>query len=153
MTIIGCGGVFNAEDAFEQIKAGASLIQIDNATLTFEGPTCVSEIHKGLLKLLEENHFSNVMEAVGSGVQNKPETTSSLSTNGDISQNESVTTPVQPSVQDGAAISEKGNISQPAQQIHSNVMPPPEQPVQAPSFMGQNTQEMRPVPPIPPEQK
>ena len=71
VTIIGCGGVFNATDAFEQIKAGASLIQIDNATLTFEGPTCVSEIHKGLLRMLEENHFSNVMEAVGSADKQK----------------------------------------------------------------------------------
>ena len=63
--IVGCGGVFSAEDALAQIYAGASLIQFDNATLTFAGPNCVSEIHKNLLRLLKEKNFSNVSRAVG----------------------------------------------------------------------------------------
>ena len=65
LTVIGCGSVFTAEDAWALIKAGARMIQIDNATLTFAGPTCVSEIHKGLLQLLKQNNFSNITEAVG----------------------------------------------------------------------------------------
>ena len=65
VTIIGCGGVFTAEDALEQICAGASLIQLDTATLTFAGPNCVSEIHKNLLRLLAEKHFSNIAQAIG----------------------------------------------------------------------------------------
>ena len=37
MPIIGVGGIFNAEDAYEKIKAGASLIQIYTG-LIYEGP-------------------------------------------------------------------------------------------------------------------
>ena len=70
LPIIGCGGVFTAQDAFDQICAGASLIQIDNAALTFEGPTCVSEIHKELLELLKEKNISNISEAIGMSVTN-----------------------------------------------------------------------------------
>ena len=38
--IIGVGGVFTGDDAFEKIKAGASLVQIYTA-LVYEGPHCV----------------------------------------------------------------------------------------------------------------
>ena len=69
ITIIGCGGVFSAEDAFAQICAGASLVQLDNATLTFAGPNCIAEIHKNLLHLLKEKNFQNVSQAVGSSVR------------------------------------------------------------------------------------
>ena len=65
MTIVGCGGVFTAEDVLAQIYAGASLIEFDNACLTFAGPNCVSEIHKNLLRLLKEKNFANISRAVG----------------------------------------------------------------------------------------
>ena len=62
--IIGVGGVFTGDDAFEKIKAGASLIQIYTA-LVYEGPTVLRRIENRLAKLLEENNFNNVSEAVG----------------------------------------------------------------------------------------
>ena len=62
--IIGVGGVFTGDDAFEKIKAGASLIQIYSA-LVYEGPTVLRRIEDRLAKLLEENSFSNVSQAVG----------------------------------------------------------------------------------------
>ena len=65
LPIIGCGGVFTAEDAFALIKAGATMVQIDSAALTFAGPTCVSEIHKGLLALLKEKNFAKISHVVG----------------------------------------------------------------------------------------
>ena len=52
-----------------QIYAGASLLQFDNATLTFAGPNCVSEIHKNLLRLLKEKNFPNISRAVGFDVK------------------------------------------------------------------------------------
>jgi len=46
-TIIGCGGVFNAEDAQKQIDAGADLIQLITGMI-FEGPQVIGEINKGI---------------------------------------------------------------------------------------------------------
>ncbi|MFH1533756.1 MAG: quinone-dependent dihydroorotate dehydrogenase [Nitrospirota bacterium] len=62
--IIGCGGVFSAQDAYEKIKAGASLIQLITGMI-FEGPQIISEINKGLVALLEKDGHKNISEAVG----------------------------------------------------------------------------------------
>ena len=56
--------MFTGDDAFEKIKAGASLVQIYTA-LVYEGPTVLRRIENRLAKLLEQNNFSNVSEAVG----------------------------------------------------------------------------------------
>jgi len=63
-TIMGCGGVFSAEDAYKKIRAGASLIQMITGMI-FEGPQVVSEINQGLVKLLKRDGFKNISEAVG----------------------------------------------------------------------------------------
>lgn len=62
--IIACGGVFTGGEAYEQIRAGASLIQID-AALSFEGPGVVSRISRELIKLLKQHGHRTVKEAVG----------------------------------------------------------------------------------------
>jgi dihydroorotate dehydrogenase len=62
--IVGCGGVFSAEDAYKKIKAGASLVQMITGMI-FEGPQIISEINRGLVKLLEKDGFKNISEAVG----------------------------------------------------------------------------------------
>ncbi|MDO8504420.1 MAG: quinone-dependent dihydroorotate dehydrogenase [Candidatus Liptonbacteria bacterium] len=62
--IIGLGGVFTAEDAYEKIKAGASLVQIITG-LIYRGPTAVKKINMGLVKLLKRDGYSNIAEAVG----------------------------------------------------------------------------------------
>lgn len=64
MVIIGCGGVFSAEDAYKKIKAGASLIQLITGMI-FEGPQVISQINRGLVVLLERDGFENIAEAVG----------------------------------------------------------------------------------------
>ena len=63
--IIGCGGVVSAEDAYEKIKAGASLIQLITGMI-FEGPQIISEINQGLAVLLEKDNYKNISQAVGS---------------------------------------------------------------------------------------
>ena len=68
LPIIGVGGIFSALDAYEKIKAGASLVQIYTG-LIFEGPGLVRNINRGLVKLLERDGFKNISEAVG--VENK----------------------------------------------------------------------------------
>ena len=62
--IIGVGGVFDADDAYEKIKAGADLVAMVTA-LMFEGPQVVGEINSGLVKLLEKDGYANISEAVG----------------------------------------------------------------------------------------
>jgi dihydroorotate dehydrogenase len=62
--IIGCGGVFSAEDAYKKIKLGASLIQLITGMI-YEGPQSISEINQGLVKLLKKDRLNNISEAVG----------------------------------------------------------------------------------------
>jgi dihydroorotate dehydrogenase (fumarate)/dihydroorotate dehydrogenase len=64
--IIGAGGVFTAEDAYQKIRLGASLVQILTG-LVYEGPAVVRRINRGLCQLLERDGFEHVAEAVGSG--------------------------------------------------------------------------------------
>ncbi len=62
--IIGCDGVFSGQDAFDQIKAGASLVQV-NTALTYEGPQIITKINRELVDLLRQNGYASVKEAIG----------------------------------------------------------------------------------------
>jgi dihydroorotate dehydrogenase len=62
--IIGCGGVFGAEDAYEKIKRGASLVQLMTGMI-YEGPQVIGQINKDLVRLLKKDGYSNVSQAVG----------------------------------------------------------------------------------------
>jgi dihydroorotate dehydrogenase (fumarate)/dihydroorotate dehydrogenase len=64
--LIGVGGVFTAEDAYELIRQGASLVQLYTA-LVYHGPGVVRAVNQGLIGLLERDGFSSVSEAVGTG--------------------------------------------------------------------------------------
>jgi dihydroorotate dehydrogenase len=64
--IIGAGGIFCAEDAYEKIRAGAALVQVWTG-LVYEGPGLVRRINRGLTELLKRDGFKNVKEAVGTG--------------------------------------------------------------------------------------
>jgi dihydroorotate dehydrogenase len=64
LSIIGLGGIFTAQDAYEKIKAGASLVQI-YTSLIYEGPFVVKNINRGLVNLLKRDGFKNISEAVG----------------------------------------------------------------------------------------
>lgn len=64
LVIVGCGGVFSAEDAYTKIKLGASLVQLITG-LIFQGPQLVSQINYGLDNFLKKDGFSNISEAIG----------------------------------------------------------------------------------------
>lgn len=66
LPIIGVGGIFNAEDAWEKIAAGASLIQVYTG-LVYEGPGIIRNIVDGLRHRLTRDGFGSISEAVGSG--------------------------------------------------------------------------------------
>jgi dihydroorotate dehydrogenase len=65
MKIIGVGGIFTAEDAWEKICAGASLVQLYTGFI-YQGPAIAREINQGLAKILERQGFHAFDEAVGS---------------------------------------------------------------------------------------
>ena len=62
--IIGVGGIFDAQDAYRFIGAGACVVQLYSG-LIFRGPSLVRHIKKGLVRLLEHDGFATLAEAVG----------------------------------------------------------------------------------------
>lgn len=67
LIIIGCGGIFNANDAYRKIKLGASLVQLITG-LIYEGPLLVAKINTELPKLLEQDGFKNIKDAIGTEI-------------------------------------------------------------------------------------
>lgn len=70
LIIIGAGGVFSAEDAYEKILKGASLVQLITGMI-YQGPGLMSSINKGLSIKLKNDGFNSVSEAVGAHNKNK----------------------------------------------------------------------------------
>jgi dihydroorotate dehydrogenase len=64
LPIIGVGGVFTAEDAWNKICAGASLIQLYTG-FVYEGPGVVKRINEGLAAIMRREGFRSPDEAVG----------------------------------------------------------------------------------------
>lgn len=62
--IVGVGGIFTAQDAYNRIRAGATLTEVYSA-LIFEGPGLVRDLNTGLARLLARDGFTHVREAVG----------------------------------------------------------------------------------------
>lgn len=63
--IIGVGGVFTLDDAWEKIRKGASLIQMITGMI-FMGPQEIGLINKGLAKRLRREGYTSVSQLVGS---------------------------------------------------------------------------------------
>ncbi|HST52082.1 MAG TPA: quinone-dependent dihydroorotate dehydrogenase [Pyrinomonadaceae bacterium] len=62
--IVGVGGIFTAEDAWEKICAGAGLVQLYTGFI-YEGFGVVRRINEGLAAMLEREGFRTLDEAVG----------------------------------------------------------------------------------------
>ncbi len=62
--IIGAGGISSGQDAYDKIKAGASLVQLYSA-LVYHGPEIANQINTDLLKYLESDGLSSIKDAVG----------------------------------------------------------------------------------------
>lgn len=65
--IVGVGGIFTAEDAYERIRSGARLVQVYTA-LIYEGPLLFRRLARGLARLAERDGLSSIAEAVGAGL-------------------------------------------------------------------------------------
>ena len=62
--LIGVGGIFTPEDAWDKISAGASLLQLYTG-LIYQGPSIAKDINEGLRMILDREGFQNLDQAVG----------------------------------------------------------------------------------------
>jgi len=62
--LIGVGGIATAEDAWDRIRAGASLVQLYSA-MVYRGPGIARQIARGLAERLSSAGFANIADAVG----------------------------------------------------------------------------------------
>ncbi len=64
LPIVGVGGIFTAEDAWDKITAGATLLQTYTGWI-YEGPWMVQRMMAGLVAKLEEHRLDSISDAVG----------------------------------------------------------------------------------------
>jgi dihydroorotate dehydrogenase len=62
--LIGVGGIFTAEDAWEKICAGASLVQLYTGFI-YQGPNIAHDINDGLANIIAREGFATLDAAVG----------------------------------------------------------------------------------------
>jgi dihydroorotate dehydrogenase len=67
LPIVGVGGIFDTDDAWEKIEAGASLLQVYTG-LVYEGPTLACALVRGLTRQLRRHGFDTLRQAVGCGI-------------------------------------------------------------------------------------
>lgn len=70
LPIVGVGGVFTGDDAFEKIAAGSSLVQAYTG-FVYAGPRFARDVNVRLAEILKERGFPGVDEAVGSGASSR----------------------------------------------------------------------------------
>lgn len=64
LVVVGCGGVFNAQDAYTKISLGASLVQLITGMI-YNGPQLISQINLDLVRLLKRDGFTHISQAIG----------------------------------------------------------------------------------------
>ncbi len=67
LPIIGVGGIFSAAEAYQHIRAGASLVQIYTGMI-YEGPFLAQRIGRGLIRIIEQAGLSHLRDAIGRDV-------------------------------------------------------------------------------------
>ncbi|MEU2379125.1 quinone-dependent dihydroorotate dehydrogenase [Streptomyces misionensis] len=68
ITLVGVGGIETAEDAWQRILAGATLVQGYSAFI-YQGPFWCRAIHKGLAARLRTSQYATLADAVGADVR------------------------------------------------------------------------------------
>ncbi|MBE9030542.1 quinone-dependent dihydroorotate dehydrogenase [filamentous cyanobacterium LEGE 11480] len=68
LLIVGVGGIFTAQDAWEKIIAGASLVQVYTGWI-YEGPGMAKRVMQGLVERLDQAGMQQISEAVGTAVK------------------------------------------------------------------------------------
>jgi dihydroorotate dehydrogenase len=65
MPVISVGGIFTADDAWDRLAAGASLVQLYTG-LVYGGPATVARINRGLLERMDRERVADLRELIGS---------------------------------------------------------------------------------------
>lgn len=71
LPLIGCGGVSSGRDAYQKIRAGASLVEVYTA-LALEGPSLIPKMKQELAECLKRDGFATVAAAVGADHRGTP---------------------------------------------------------------------------------
>jgi dihydroorotate dehydrogenase len=80
LPIIGVGGILGAADAYEKIRAGASLVQVYTGFI-YQGPSLLSRMVRELDELLARDGFASVADAVGADLRPHPSPATSVAVN------------------------------------------------------------------------
>lgn len=62
--LISCGGISDANEAYERVKFGANLVEIFTSFI-YKGPSLARNLNENLANLLRTDGFKNIREAVG----------------------------------------------------------------------------------------
>lgn len=62
--LIGCGGISSGEEAYQKVRAGATLVQLYTA-FAYGGPALIPQIKAELAACLERDGFKSILDAVG----------------------------------------------------------------------------------------
>lgn len=65
LPLIGVGGIATAQDAWERIRAGATLVQLYSA-MVYRGPGIARDVTAGIERLMKRDGFASIADAVGS---------------------------------------------------------------------------------------
>jgi dihydroorotate dehydrogenase len=68
LVLVSAGGIATAEDAWERIAAGATLVQAYTA-FVYEGPMFAQRVHAGLAARLREKNITTIADVVGRDVR------------------------------------------------------------------------------------
>jgi dihydroorotate dehydrogenase len=71
ITLVGVGGISDAEDAWRRILAGATLVQGYSAFI-YRGPFWMRAVHKGLAARLAASPYPTLADAVGADIRKVP---------------------------------------------------------------------------------
>jgi dihydroorotate dehydrogenase len=72
LTLVGAGGIETAEDAWQRILAGATLVQGYTAFI-YQGPLWCRALHKGLAARLAASPYATLADAVGAEARTRTE--------------------------------------------------------------------------------
>jgi len=66
--VVASGGVMSAEDAYQKLRAGASLVQVYTGFI-YGGPGFPTRVNEGLARLLRREGFASVTDAIGADLR------------------------------------------------------------------------------------
>jgi dihydroorotate dehydrogenase len=71
LVLVAAGGISSGDDAYERIRAGATLVQAYTAFI-YAGPFWPRRVHRELAARLRSDGYANICEAVGADVPSRP---------------------------------------------------------------------------------